>query len=80
MAGFCRERELCAPHFYQWKKRLSGSAEQDKAFVEVQVAPATMAASAAIEIRLRGERSLVVEPGFDASHLEVLLALLEKRA
>jgi hypothetical protein len=26
VAAFCRERGLCAPHFFQWKKRLSDSA------------------------------------------------------
>ena len=82
VAAFCRERGLCAPHFFQWKKRLSEAAA--KKFVEVKVTPATVttppAASAAIEIRLRGDRSLVVEPGFDATHLEVLLAMLENRS
>ncbi len=33
--------------------------------------------SSAIEIRLREGRSLVVEPGFEASHLRALLAVLE---
>jgi hypothetical protein len=80
VAAFCRERGLCAPHFFQWKKRLNETAA--KKFVEVKVAPATTqpAASAAIEIRLRGDRSLVVKPGCDANQLEMLLAMLEKRA
>jgi len=34
----------------------------------------------AIEIRLNKGRSLFVEPGFDASHLRALLALLEAEA
>ena|SRR6516164_7349215 len=77
VAAFCRERGLCAPHFFQWKKRLS-EAEAEK-FVEIKVAPATRqpAASAAIEIRLRGDRSLMVGPGFDANHLQALVAVLE---
>ena len=24
VAAFCRERQLCASHFYWWKKRLAG--------------------------------------------------------
>jgi hypothetical protein len=36
--------------------------------------------SSAIEIRLRAGRSLVVEPGFDASHLRALLSVLEPGA
>jgi hypothetical protein len=49
----------------------------------VEVKPAGFAVSSsvpgdkAIEIRLRRGRSLLVEPGFDASHLRALLAVLE---
>ena len=32
------------------------------------------------EVRLRGGRSLVVEPGFDAVHLRALLAVLDTPA
>ena len=34
----------------------------------------------AIEIRLAGRRSVVVEPGFDPAHLAAVLAVLEARA
>jgi hypothetical protein len=84
VAAFCRERGLRAWHFYEWKKRLRES--EVAKFVEVQIAaPAepvrpTGARSSAIEIRLREGRSLVVEPGFDASHLRALLAMLEPGA
>ena len=67
--------------FYDWKKRLV-EGEVAK-FVSVEVKPAELAVSSsvpgdkAIEIRLRRGRSLVVEPGFDASHLRALLAVLE---
>ena len=84
VAAFCRERGLCAPHFFAWKKRLSqATAEQ---FVEVRVAGAghaaqpSVARSRAIEIRLGSGRSVLVEPGFDADHLRTLLAALEMRA
>jgi hypothetical protein len=84
VAAFCRERGLCAPHFFAWKKRLSqATADQ---FVEVRVAGAGLAAqptaahSRAIEVRLGSGRSVLVEPGFDASHLRTLLAVLETRA
>jgi len=47
VAAFCRERGLCAPHFFAWKKRLreaGGGPEVARTplgeFVEVQVAPA----------------------------------------
>src|ERR1035437_1469632 len=46
VAAFCRERGLCAPYFYAWKKRLrEAAAGRDvlraalTKFVEVQVAP-----------------------------------------
>ncbi|HZU32518.1 MAG TPA: hypothetical protein VFB79_15480 [Candidatus Angelobacter sp.] len=33
--------------------------------------------SPAIEVRLKGERSLMVEPGFEALHLRALMHVLE---
>ena len=84
VAAFCRERGLRAWHFYEWKKRLRES--EGARFVEVQIAEPAVAVgppgarSSAIEIRLRAGRSLVVEPGFDASHLRALLSVLEPGA
>jgi hypothetical protein len=43
------------------------------------VAPSSVPGDKAIEIRLRRGRSLVVEPGFDASHLHGLLAVWGSR-
>ena len=83
MAAFCRERGLCAPHFFAWKKRLTQATAQQ--FVEVRVTGAgraarpTAAHSQTIEIRLDSGRSVLVEPGFDADHLRTLLAVLETR-
>ena len=78
VAAFCRERGLCAPHFFAWKKRLSQAAAG--AFVAVRVAePAAAVTSRTIEIRLGGRRVLV-EPGFDAAHLRAVLAVLETPA
>ena len=81
VAAFCRDRGLQAWQFYEWKKRLRESEPVE--FVEVQIAvpaepvrPSTTRSSG-IEIRLKEGRSLVVEPGFDASHLRALLAVLE---
>ena len=94
MAAFCRERGLCGPHFFAWKKRLreQGASQgagarlpeaQDPRFVEVKVRPIIAppaAAGAAIEIRLPKDRYLLVAPGFDADHLRALLAVLEAEA
>ncbi len=84
MAAFCRERGLCAPYFFAWKKRLSQSGTAQ--LVEVQVLPAaepiqpTTSHNQAIEIRLGARRSVIVEPGFDPHHLRAVLAVLEMRA
>jgi hypothetical protein len=80
-AAFCRERGICAPQFYAWKKRLNQAARDQ--FLAVRVAGGGEAAPAAgrtIEIRLGGGRSIVVEPGFDAAHLRAVLAVLETRS
>src|SRR5437660_8107352 len=77
VTAFCRERGLCRPYFFVWKKRL----EEDTPtkFVEVQVAghgPSTPGDSS-VEIRLRNGRSLMVRPGFDAEHVRALLVVVE---
>jgi transposase-like protein len=79
VAAFCRERGLCAPQFFAWKKRL-GEAAAEK-FVAVHVVEAgAPSSSRAIEVRLCGGRSIMVEPGFEAAHLRAVLAALETRA
>ncbi|MFY9856297.1 MAG: transposase [Terracidiphilus sp.] len=81
VAAFCRDRGIRAAQFYDWKKRLrEGEAAK---FVEVKVEQPSKQGKAApghhpaIEVRLNSGRSLVVEPGFDSSHLRSLLAVLE---
>jgi transposase-like protein len=83
VAEFCRERGIASSKLYSWKERCVG-AKAAAGFVQVRVAPAVEAETVAsagsrIEVRLAGGRSLVVEPGFDASHLRALLAVLESR-
>jgi hypothetical protein len=84
VAVFCRERGVPASQMFSWKKRFR---ERDAVnFVEVAEMPAlentSMPATRgrAIEVRLKGGCSLVVEPGFDASHLRILLGVLESEA
>ena len=74
---FCRERALCRPYFFLWKKRLRESAATK--FLEVQVAePApSVPGDSRIEVRLQNGRSLVVGRGFDADHRRALLAVVE---
>jgi hypothetical protein len=84
VASFCRERGLPASQMFSGRKRFR---EKEAAkFVEVAVMPAVENTSMpatrgrAIEVRLKGGRSLVVEPGFDVSHLRALLGILESEA
>lgn len=77
VTAFCRERHLCVPHFYWWKKRLRENTTTR--FVEVQVAesPGNVPDDSRIEIRLRNGRSLMVGRGFDPEHVRGLLAVVE---
>jgi hypothetical protein len=77
---FCRERALCRPYFFLWKKRLRESAAAK--FLEVQVAEpaASVPGDSRIEVRLQNGRSLVVGRGFDSDHLRALLAVVERGA
>jgi hypothetical protein len=69
---------------FSWKKRFREAAAAK--FVEVSVKPQLEATAAmpaqgsAIEVRLSGGRSLVVEPGFNANHLRAVLEVLERQA
>jgi hypothetical protein len=79
-AKFCRERGIHVWQFYEWKKRLVEA--EAGSFVSVELKSAegltcSWSGDKAIEIRLRRGCSLVVGPGFDASHLHALLAVLE---
>ena len=82
VAAFCRERSLREWQFYEWKKRLRNA--EAAQFVEVRPVEGAVRSSAArnhaIEVRLAGGRSVMVETGFDASHLRALLAVLDMEA
>jgi hypothetical protein len=74
--AFCRERGLCRPCFFVWKKRLEDTPAR---FLEVQEKEHGPSApdDSSVEIRLRNGRSLRVRPGFDAEHVRTLLAVAE---
>ena len=81
IAGFCRNRALPV---YEWRKRLRVETEPFVAVEVVASEPAplptrsTPVPSAPLEIRLRGGRSLLVGPDFEAGHLCRLLRVLEQ--
>ena len=86
VAAFCRERKLCAPHFFVWKKRLREAAGAK--FVEVKLAEAGRGLAGAtraagderVEILLKNGRSLRVGRGFDAELVRALVAVVESAA
>jgi hypothetical protein len=82
VAAFCRERKLCASHFFWWKKRLRASAAAK--FLEVKLAAAAPAPSTVgdprVEVVLKNGRSLRVGPGFDRELVRALAAVLESAA
>jgi transposase-like protein len=77
VTAFCRERGLCRPYFFVWKKRLRKVVAAK--FLEVHVAEAAprVLEDSRIEVRLQNGRSLVVGRGFDAEHVRALLAVVE---
>ena len=82
VAAFCRERKLCASHFFWWKKRLRASVAAK--FLEVKLAaappiPRTVGESR-VEVILKNGRSLRVGPGFDRELVRALAVVLEGEA
>ena len=77
VTAFCRERGLCRPYFFVWKKRLGEDTTTQ--FLEVQLRETTPSAvrDTRVEIRLSNGRSLLVGRGFDAEHVPALLAVVE---
>jgi transposase-like protein len=77
VTAFCRERALCRPYFFAWKKRLRRGATAK--FLEVQVKEPTPSApdDQRVEVRLKNGRSLLVGRGFDAEQVRALLAVVE---
>ena len=73
-AAFCREHGISVTDFFEWRRKLSQVDATGARFVEVQLVPEK---SRALEVRLAGGRSVMVEAGFDAAHPRAVLAVLE---
>jgi hypothetical protein len=82
VAAYCQERGVTEGSFYTWKQRLRSTAKPKRlskpAFVEVTRSSAETAGM--IEIRLRGERRLLVKRGFDRDLLIQVINTLEATA
>ena len=83
IAAYCREHDVRAWEFYEWKKRLRQSdtpsfvAVSVKAEEEISLSSSPAHPLSAIELRHNRGWSLKIEPGFDAVHLRRLLSVLE---
>jgi hypothetical protein len=86
ISAFCRERGIAAASLFAWRRRLAGV---ESVFKPVKVvATPTPAPSrgddsgddAAIELRLAGERRLMVRRGFDRQLLADVIRALESLA
>ena len=75
---FCARHRLTAAIFYHWRRVLERRAAEAPAFVPVQVVADTPPPQAsALELVLADGRAVRVAPGFDATTLRRLLAVLD---
>jgi hypothetical protein len=74
---FCRERGLCRPYFFAWKKRLREDPTTKFLEVRLREAAPSPIRDSRVEIRLQNGRSLLVGPGFDAEQVRVLVGVVE---
>jgi len=75
---FCARHGLAQPSFDAWRRELAKRDAARPAFVPVQVL-AEAAVPEALALVLPGGRTIRVGPGFDASTLRQLLAVLEEQ-
>jgi len=83
VTAFCRRQRVPQASFFAWRRKL----REAGSFAEVKVAPEPAFRGrgvhpgehhpGGIELRLAGQRSIVVRPGFDRQALLDLLAVLE---
>ena len=76
VAAFCRRAGVPQSSLYAWKRRLRHVTD----FVEVQLPASTALDSSALELRLSGDRHVIVRPGFDRRTLLELVSTLEAGA
>lgn len=75
ITALAREQGVSPQRLYWWKKRLRGEEPSTSSFVEVSIRAARQAQPFAVQTR--NGRSVAVWPGFDATELERLLAVVE---
>lgn len=77
VAAFCARHDLPTARFYAWRRTLQGRNAAAAAFVPVRLIADAVTASA-LEVILADGRVVRVAPGFDATTLRQLLALLRE--
>jgi transposase-like protein len=93
VSEFCRQRSIATSSFFAWRKKLTrpgqgprpggtrrrGGSGDPSAFAAVKIIAERHAATAtaAIELRLRGGRRLLLRSGFDAELLRQAVRVLE---
>jgi hypothetical protein len=79
--AFCQNRGLAASSLFAWRRKLGAGARKERPFVEVKTTPAGRAngddEGGGIELRLRGNRRLIVRRGFDRDLLIEVVGTLE---
>ncbi len=73
IAAFCRRAQVPPASFYTWRRKLRDGVS----FAEVKISPERAGETSGIELRLPGQRCVVVRPGFDRQTLLDVLATLE---
>ena len=82
VTAFCRERGISASLLYRWRRRCPDEAEPSTSsggFVELRPVDRP-AAGSGVAVVVDGSWRLEVEPGFDATTLEQVLACVERRS
>jgi hypothetical protein len=78
--AYCSRRGLNPSSFYAWRRTLERRAAEQAAFVPVHILTDTSPRPAsALELVLADGRTVRVPPGFDASSLRQLLAVLREQ-
>jgi hypothetical protein len=76
--AFCRRFGLTENRLYAWRRILAQRDAEQATFVPVRLLAEHGSQDATLEVLLAGGRRLRVPPGFDATTLRQLLAVLEE--
>ncbi len=80
IAAYCRRHGISSVQYHWWKgelKRRDQSRTAITPFAEVRAPEAGFWETSSVEVALRGERCIVVRPGFDAGTLAEVVRVLE---